>query len=175
MEALEAVFTAVNAKIAADTAGGGLKNASFGGFLRGPVYMTGDTKSKGPQDRPYIEVHIQSRDVSPVPNAAPTAGTNEIFDNIVTLIVVDDRDQRAGLSPNSASSSAKTGRIHRTLGRVHGLFQNTFLTTIVDTEDATRSWYFSSMARLNQSAAQYTDNDVRVPLSFRLFVSKGVS
>lgn len=174
MEAQEACFTSILATVTADSGAGGLKNSSFGGFVRGPVYLEGDTKAKGPQDRPYISVGIRSQDESPVPNGAATAGANEFFRNIVTFTVVDDRDDRAGLRVDAtASAAAKTGRVHRTMARVHALFQNKVLTALVDTDDASRKWYYESMARIALPEATYTDNDVRLSTPYLLYVSKG--
>lgn len=177
MEAQESISVSLFAAIAGDTGAGGLFNASFAGRVRGPVYVTGDRRAKGPTDRPFIEINIQTKDVSPVPSVSGGGpGTNEAFDNIVTLIISDDRDQRAGIEPNDPIVyPQKTGRVHRTAARVRVLFEGLVMTALVDYDDATRKWYYEPMSRIGFPPADYTDNDVRLPISFRLHCSKGIA
>lgn len=166
MEASEAIFSAVQSTIKGDTgAGVGLldSTAAFAGFVRGPVFLLGDTTATSPNDVPYIPIDVVTQDKSPFPT--PASGTCEFFVGEVTLWLVDDRDQRAGVS----------GRIFRTAARARTIFQNATMTAFVDIDDNSRKWYFNPASRTSLGRAVYDDEEVRVPLSFRVYASKGTA
>lgn len=163
MEAREAIYTATKALIDADTGTGGLKNSAFAGFLRGknPVYAYDEHAAKLAKDVPNCGIRVDARDVSPCPNGAAVAGTDECFDSVVSLVLEDDRDPRSGT------------RIDRSAARARAILQNVVPTAIVDTDDATRKWYFTSYAGLEApQPAPSGKRWVRV-LNFRLFANKG--
>lgn len=161
MEAAEAIFDAIEAAINADTGAGGLLNTAFDGYVRGGVFMVDDTRALTIRDRPQVRVEVSSRDKSPNPAGATPDGACEFFDNVVTLWVIDHRDQDVAR------------RAERTAARLRALFQFTTLSTITDADDNTRAWYFAPMARINLTGSPPSGHEIRIPLSFRLPVSKG--
>lgn len=128
------------------------------------IYEYGDSQDLMHADRPYIQVHIQTADSSPNPNTAASP-TSEFFDAVVTFLIHCDRDENAGFVTARAVE-----------GRLRAVFQNKIMTSLTDTDDATRTWYFGPAGRVHFPASFVKGNKIiRRSPSYRIGVSKGTN
>lgn len=167
MEASDAIYTQVLATIVGDSGGlGGSGNASY---LR-QVCRSDDSEILSLSDRPRVAIEISTQ------NRSPIQANTEFFVAVVNFIVTADRD------PGPSGAATVDGSFSRgTLGAVVGRIMTVFdrpasvLTALVDADDASRKWFFNPMFRLAMGPPDSTSKSVRQVVSYRLYLSKGLT